>query len=66
MARGDKLDLAIDYVRLVDDEKVALRGVKETKGGEHTGAMTAGIVVTALVVWPTAPFFLFPCMARTR
>jgi hypothetical protein len=59
MARGGKLDLTIDYVRLVDDEKVALRGVKETKGGGHTGAMTAGIVVTALVVWPAAPFFLF-------
>jgi hypothetical protein len=59
MARGGKLDLEIDYVRLVDDEKVALRAVKETKGGGHTGGMTAGIVVTALVVWPAAPFFLF-------
>jgi len=59
MARGGKLDVTIDYVRLVSDEKVALRGVKETSGGGHTGAMTGGIVVTALIVWPAAPFFLF-------
>jgi len=59
MARGGKLDITIDYVRLVDGEKVALRGVKETKGGGHTGAMTGAIVATSLVVWPAAPFFLF-------
>ena len=29
------------------------------KGGGHTGAMTGGIVATAIVVWPAAPFFLF-------
>jgi hypothetical protein len=59
MARGGKLDVAIDYVRAVTDDKIALRGVKETSGGGHTGAMTAGIVATALIVWPAAPFFLF-------
>lgn len=59
MARGGKLDVTIDFVRLVNGDKVALRGVKETSGGGHTGGMTAGIVVTALVVWPAAPFFLF-------
>lgn len=59
MARGGKLDVSIEYVRLVDDEKVALRAVKETKGGGHTGAMTGGIVATAFIVWPAAPFFLF-------
>ncbi len=59
MARGGKLDVTIDYVRLTDGDKVALRGVRETSGGGHTGGMTAGIVVTALVVWPAAPFFLF-------
>lgn len=57
MARGGKLDVSIEYVRLVDDEKVALRAVKETKGGGHTGAMTGGIVATAFIVWPAAPFF---------
>lgn len=59
MARGGKLDIEIDYVKLADSEKATLRGVKETKGGEHTGAMTAGIVATSLIVWPAAPFFLF-------
>ena len=59
MARGGKLNLEIDYVRLVDDEKVALRAVKETKGGGHTGAMTGGMVASAIVFFPAAPFFLF-------
>jgi hypothetical protein len=59
MARGGKLDVTIDYVRLVDGERVALRGAKDTSGGGHTGAMTGGIVATALIVWPAAPFFLF-------
>lgn len=59
IARGGKLDMTIDAVRLADGEKAALRGVREAKGGGHTGAMTAGIVVTGLIVWPAAPFFLF-------
>lgn len=59
MARGGKLDIEIDYVKLADGEKATLRAVKETKGGGHTGAMTGGIVAAAIVVWPAAPFFLF-------
>jgi PEGA domain-containing protein len=59
MGRGGKLDINIDAVRLADGEKAALRGVKDLKGGGHTGAMTAGMVATSLVVWPAAPFFLF-------
>jgi hypothetical protein len=59
MARGGKLDIEIDYVKLGDGEKAAIRAVKETKGGGHTGAMTGAIVATSLVVWPAAPFFLF-------
>jgi len=59
MARGGKLDISIDYVRLVNGEKVALKAVKDTSGGGHTGAMTGAIVATSLVVWPAAPFFLF-------
>jgi hypothetical protein len=59
MARGGKLNVTIDYVRLVNDEKVALRAVKDTKGGGHTGAMTGGMVATAIVFFPAAPFFLF-------
>ena len=59
MARGGKLDVNIDYVRLVNGEKVALRAVKESSGGGHTGAMTGGIVATAIVFFPAAPLFLF-------
>jgi hypothetical protein len=59
MARGGKLDMNIDAVRLSDGEKCPLRAVKGVKGGGHTGAMTAGIVATSLIVWPAAPFFLF-------
>jgi len=59
MGRAGKLAINIDAVRLANGEKAALRGVKDVKGGGHTGAMTAGIVVTGLIVWPAAPFFLF-------
>ena len=59
MARGGKLEIVLDSVRLVDGERAALRATKEAKGGGHTGAMTAGIVVTGLLLWPAAPFFLF-------
>jgi hypothetical protein len=58
MARGGKLDLNIDYVRLADKDKAALRGVKTGKGGGHTGGMVTGMVATSLVVWPAAPLFL--------
>lgn len=59
MARGGKLEINLDYVKLLDSEKAALRAVKGGKGGGHTGAMTAGIVATGLVFFPAAPFFLF-------
>jgi hypothetical protein len=59
MARGGKLDVNIDYVRLVNGDKVTLRAVKDVKGGGHTGAMTGAMVATSLVFFPAAPFFLF-------
>ena len=59
MARGGKLAVNIDSVRLVDGEKVALRTVKEGKGGGHTGAMTGAMIGTAIVFFPAAPLFLF-------
>jgi hypothetical protein len=59
MARGGKLEINIDYVKLLNGDKAALRAVKAGKGGGHTGAMTAGIVATGLVFFPAAPFFLF-------
>jgi hypothetical protein len=59
MGRAGKLDINIDYVKLVSGDKAALRAVKEVKGGSHTVGMTAGIVATSLVFFPAAPFFLF-------
>jgi hypothetical protein len=59
MARGGKLEINLDYVKLLDSEKAALRAVQGGKGGGHTGVMTAGIVATGLVFFPAAPFFLF-------
>jgi hypothetical protein len=58
MGRGGKLDVNIDSVRLANGQKAALRAVKNSKGGGHTGAMTVGIVATSLVLWPAAPLFL--------
>src|ERR1700722_7251770 len=59
MGRGGKLDINVDYVKLVDGERAALRAVKDVKGGGHTGAMTGAIVATSLVFFPAAPLFLF-------
>jgi PEGA domain len=59
MGRGGKLNINIDTVRLVDGEKVALRAVKDMKGGGHVGAMTGAIVATSIVFFPAAPLFLF-------
>ena len=59
MGRAGKLNVNIDSVRLVTGDKVALRAVKEVKGGGHTGAMTGAIVATSIVFFPAAPLFLF-------
>jgi hypothetical protein len=59
MGRAGKLNVNIDSVRLVTGEKVALRAIKEVKGGGHTGAMTGAIVATSIVFFPAAPLFLF-------
>jgi hypothetical protein len=59
MGRGGKLDIAISYARLKDQEKVALRATQENKGGGHVGAMTGAIVATSILFFPAAPLFLF-------
>jgi hypothetical protein len=58
MGRAGKLDISIGYVRLIDQEKAALRGVKNAQGGGHVGAMTGAIVATSIVFFPAAPLFL--------
>src|SRR6267143_1149144 len=59
MGRAGKLNITIDYVQLVDGEKVPLRAVKGGSGGNHTGAMTGAIVASSILFFPAAPFFLF-------
>jgi len=59
MGRAGKLDIAISYARLKDQEKVQLRATKETKGGGHVGAITGAMVATSIVFFPAAPLFLF-------
>ncbi|HEY3102135.1 MAG TPA: PEGA domain-containing protein [Pyrinomonadaceae bacterium] len=59
LGRSGKLDMNIDYVQLVDGEKVPLRAVKGGSGGNHTTAMTSAIVATSILFFPAAPLFLF-------
>jgi PEGA domain len=59
MARGGKLNINIDSVRLVSGERAALRAVKETKGDGRTGLMTGAIAASGILFFPAAPFFLF-------
>jgi hypothetical protein len=59
LARGGKLGVRIDEVRLADGERIPLRAVKENKGGGHVGVMTGAIVASGILFFPAAPFFLF-------
>jgi hypothetical protein len=59
MGRAGKLNMNIDYVRLVSGEKVLLRAVKGGSGGNHIAAMTGAMVATGIVFFPAAPLFLF-------
>ncbi len=59
MGRAGKLNITIESVKMTNGEKVALRAVKDAKGGGHVGAMTGAIVATSIVFFPAAPLFLF-------
>ena len=59
LGRSGKLDINIDYVQLVTDEKVALRAVKGGSGGTRTTAMTSAMVAAGILFFPAAPLFLF-------
>lgn len=59
MGRAGKLHMNIDYVRLVNGDKVPLRAVKGGSGGNHIAAMTGAMVATGIVFFPAAPLFLF-------
>jgi len=57
--RSGKLNVNIDYVRLANGDKAALRAVKGGSGGSRTGVMTGAVVATAIVFFPAAPLFFF-------
>jgi len=59
LGRSGKLDINIDYVQLVTDEKVSLRAVKGGSGGTRTTAMTSAMVAAGILFFPAAPLFLF-------
>lgn len=59
LGRSGKLDINIDYVQLVTDEKVPLRAVKGGSGGTRTTAMTGAMVAAGILFFPAAPLFLF-------
>ena len=57
--RAGKLNVNIDYVRMVNGDKAALRAVKGGSGGSKTAVMTTAVVATAIVFFPAAPLFFF-------
>lgn len=59
LGKGGKLDIAIDSVKTILGERIALRAVKETKGYNSAAPMTGAIVASSLLFFPAAPFFLF-------
>jgi PEGA domain len=60
MARGGKLNIEIDYVKLADGEKATLRAVEETNGQGHVETMVGSMVVSTVLSAPVAaPLLLF-------
>jgi hypothetical protein len=58
MGREGKLDMTLDYVRLVDNEKAALTATAGGKGGSHTGAMVGAMAATAIFTLGGSALFL--------
>jgi len=58
MGREGKLEMTLDYVRLVDNEKAALTATAGGKGGSHVGAMTGAMVATAIFTLGGSALFL--------
>jgi hypothetical protein len=60
LGRAGKLKVRVDFVRLADGDKLALRdGDKDFPRHGHTGAMVGAMVATTVVYAPAAPLFLF-------
>lgn len=58
MGREGKLDMTLDYVRLIDNEKAALTATAGGKGGGHTGAMVGAMAATAIFTFGGSALFL--------
>jgi len=58
MARGGRLKVKIDAVRLGDGEIVPLRAVEKAKGEGHSGVMKGELEQTSLTFFPAAPLAL--------
>ena len=59
LGRAGNLEMTLDYVRLVDNEKAALTATAGGKGASHVGAMTGAIVATAIFTLGGSALFLF-------
>jgi PEGA domain len=57
-ARGGRLTVKIDAVRLADGEVAPLRSIEKAKGEGHSGAMKSELEQTALTFFPAAPLAL--------
>lgn len=58
MGREGKLEMTLDSVRLVDNEKAALTATAGGKGGSHTGAMVGAMAATAIFTLGGSALFL--------
>ena len=58
MGRAGRLDIALEYVRLIDNEKAALTATAGGKGGSHTGAMVGAMAATAIFTLGGSALFL--------
>ncbi len=58
LGREGKLEMTLDSVRLMDNEKAALTATAGGKGGSHTGAMVGAMVATAVFTLGGSALFL--------
>ena len=58
MGREGKLEMTLDFVRLVDNEKADLTATAGGKGGSHTGAMVGAMAATAIFTLGGSALFL--------
>ncbi len=54
MGKSGKLNIALDYVRSILGEKIALRAVKENQRDESSGSV--GAIATTIITAPLLPF----------